>query len=418
MADRPIILVYDRGAFVPFAQALAESGADVLYHGEWRELAPISRNALIGRDVPGIQRVDSFWSFIDEADAIVFPWTGDGDMQHWLRQKGYPVWGSGKAEMLEQDRGQFLDLLEKLGMPTPDTRRVIGLDDLEAILRNEEDLYLKTSFYRGDAETYHHETWEGTVSRFNTWKVNVGPHGREMEWLVQKPIKAKEIGYDGYSVNGFFPQRAAWGVEGKDSFYIGRTQLATEMPPCIQEANEALSDALKSLGMAGNYHNEIRITGEGQAYLTDPTCRCGSPPICTMSRWITNWTDIVMAGVKGEIVEPEFASEYAAEVALCSPWGDEHWMSVEIPEEVSPWVRLYRPVYYEGRPWCVPSDWIKTGSAIGLGPTPEAARDRAIEVAEQVKGDQLSFDKDVKGQMIQMWEGALVAYGQPEMKAA
>lgn len=402
------ILIYDRGAWIPFAQALAADGVEVLYFSEWREVAPSSRSALVGRDVPGVSRVDSFWAHIDEVDAIAFPDIGDGDLQTYLRDKGYPVWGCGKSEMLELDRYEFKNLLKKLGMPIVPTRHVIGLDALKSILVDEDDRYIKTSFFRGDFETFHHITWDVTEPWFRDLQHRLGPHGEEIEILVEDPVKAVEVGYDGFCIDGQFPKQSAWGLELKDSAYIG--QATRELPACLATANEAVAEALGKLGMRGCYSSEVRVAEDGTAYLSDPTCRCPSPPIGAMSMWVSNWAEIVLEGANGNLVEPRFVAEYACEIELASPWLEKDWLALEAPAEAIAHLRLRRPTVYGDRWWCVPHDWLDIlGSAVGLGPSPEAAIDAALAVAEQVEAIQVSYQKNAREALLNGWREALDA---------
>lgn len=402
----PTALIYDRGGFFPFAQALT-TGMRVLYFSEWREVAPSVKSAYIGRDVPGIERVDSFYDHLPDADVIVFPDIGDGDFQHWLREKGYPVWGTDRAEMLELDRHAFKGLMEKIGEPVINAEHIIGVDDLEAYLREHEDVYVKSSFFRGDLETFHHVTWDLSEPWFDDLVSRLGPHGLEAEFLVEDPVAGCEVGYDAYCIDGEFPLRAAWGVELKDAAYIGTWAEATKLPLVLQHLNDVMSGPLKTLGCRGNYSNEVRIAEDGTAYLNDPTCRCPSPPISLLSVWIQNWPDIVMGGAHGECVAPEFSAQYGVEIELRSDWLTEHWLALDIPAETMPWVRVRRPAVVDGRYWCVPHDWLDIcGSAIGLGPTPEAAIDAALDVADQIKGYQVEYNHHCKDELLDAWQQA------------
>ena len=401
--NRPRILIFDRGSFLTFAESLA-GAAEVLYFSEFRELASYSKNAMVGRDVPGITRVDSFWNHIDSVDAIAFPDIFDGDLQEWLRGKGYPVWGCGRSEMLELDRGEFRRLLKKLGLAVIPYRLVVGLDDLEAILREENDLYLSTSFFRGDFETTHWDTWETMSGWFAGLRKSLGPYADDIEVIVAKPVKAREIGYDGYSVGSQFPILGAWGVELKDKGYIGAQCPVSEMPECIQVANDALGPVLGKLGMQGNYSNEIRVAEDGTFYINDPACRVGSPPGECMSLWITNWAEIVLEGAHGRLIEPEFDAPYAAEIELRSDWLQTDWLGLTIPAEVEPYVRLRRACVKDGRWWCVPSSWLDIlGAAVGFGDTPEAALQTAAENAAQVQGIDVECDHHAEQQLLELW---------------
>lgn len=411
---RPRILVVDNGAFLSFAQALVPD-ADVLYFSHFGEVAPSSKNAMVGRDVPGIERVDSLWNHIDDVDVIAFPDVGDGDLQVHLRKAGYAVWGSAKAEMLELDRGEFKRLLLKLGMPVVDTRHVVGLDALRTILEHEDDLYIKTSFFRGDFESFHHITWDLSEPWWQELAYRMGPHGPEMETLVEVPAPGIEIGYDSFVIDGQFPENAAWGIEYKDKGYIGQHVPASALPPCLSEANEVLAEPLRVMGARSCYSNEVRVTDDGTAYISDPACRCGAPPFAAMSLWITNWVDIVMAGARGELVEPEYAAPYAAEIELTkqykdtsmATWLEHQWMALDIPAAAVPWIRLRRPVVVQGRWWSVPHAWLDiVGSAVGLGNTAEEAIDAALAIADQIKAPQLGYNEHAKDELMKTWSEA------------
>lgn len=424
--SRPRILVVDRGSFFTFAQCLA-ADAEVFFFSEFRNVAAMSKNALVGRDVPGVERVDSMWNVIDDVDVIAFPDVGDGDMQHWLRKQGYAVWGTGKAEMLELDRWQFKQLLKRLDLPIVPTRHVIGLDELEKILIKEDDLYLKTSFFRGDLETFHHVNYDLSRPWLDELRYRLGPHAQEIEVLVEDPVATVELGYDGYCIDGEFPSVASWGLELKDCAYISRSCDAHQMPECIQDTNAALADAMKALGVRGNFASEIRVADDGTAYINDPTFRCPSPPISALSVWISNWVEIVVAGAHGECVDPMFRAEYAAEIELAkinkatgmATYLEHQWMAVDIPDAVEPWVRLRRPVVYDGRYWCIPEAWLDiAGSVVGLGATPEAAIDAALANAEQIQGPQLSYNTNAKQELLDGWSKAQEACKSREGQAA
>lgn len=411
---RPRILVVDNGAFLSFGQALVPD-ADVLYFSTWGAVAPSSKDAMVGRDVPGIERVDSLWNYIDDVDVVAFPDIGFGDLQTHLRQNGYAVWGSGKAEMLEVDRWEFKRLLMKLGMPVVETRHVIGLDALRTILEKEDDLYVKTSFFRGDFESFHHVTWDLSEPWWQELAYRMGPHGPEMETLVEVPAPGSEVGFDGFVIDGRFSTQSAWGIECKDHGYIGQTVSVSDLPSCLIEANEVLAEPLRVMGARSCYSNEVRVTEDGTAYISDPACRCGAPPFAAMSLWITNWVEIVVAGASGDLVEPEYAAPFAAEIELAkqfkdtsmATWLEHQWLALEITPAALPWVRLRRPVVIDNRWWSIPHSWLDiVGSAVGLGETPEEAIDAALRVADQVKGIQLTYDPHIREELLDGWKTA------------
>jgi len=415
---KPVILVVDRGAFLPFGQALVPD-ASVLWFSEFRDVASYAKNAMVGRDVPGMERVDSMWSYIDDVDCVAFPDCGDGDMQSYLREHGYAVWGSGKAEMLELDRYQFRKLLETLDMPVIPYRHVVGLDALRSILRDENDLYVKSSFTRGDLETFGHKTWHLSKSWFTDLKNRLGPHGDEIELIVEEKVPGIEIGFDGWSVDGMFPKRSLWGVELKDQAFVGRVQDVSDMPRCLSEVNEQISESLAALGMRGNFSTEVRVAENGTAYFIDPCCRAGSPPMACLSVLVSNWPEIVLGGSHGELIEGEFEAEYAAEIEIKSEWSTHNWGAIEFPDELAPLVRLRRAAMVDGKWWVVPHAWMNiVGSAVGLGDSPEEAIDAAIDVAEQIEGQDLEWNRNCKDEVLTLWSEAQEQCDKATTKAA
>lgn len=389
-------LLFDRGAYLFFAQALASAGDQVWYYNASQDFMAKSSDAIVGRGYPGVDRVDSFWAYLDDADTIVFPDVGDGDLQHYLRQKGHHVWGSGKSEMLELDRWQFLKLLEDMSEAVPETERVLGIPELRKALRSrEEDCWLKTSFFRGDFETQHCERYDILKPWIDDLALRLGPRADDIEILIQESLEGVEPGYDGYCINGQFPKAACWGWEAKDSSYVGKTSDFNEMPQALRETAEIMSMPLRTLGMQGSFHSEVRVAKNGQAYLTDPTCRLGSPPGEVMSMLITNWPDIVTAGARGKVVEPEFAAKYGCQIMLKSTyWVLEHFLPVGIPKELEPYLQLRRGTILDGKLWAVPSEDLELiGSALGIGDTVDEACEMALEVAGAIEALELSFDK-------------------------
>ena len=61
-------------------------------------------------------------------------------IQAELRKQGYPVWGSGRGMILEQDRVFFMDKLAELGLDVPPYEKVTGLTNLALFLKDKEDI--------------------------------------------------------------------------------------------------------------------------------------------------------------------------------------------------------------------------------------------------------------------------------------
>ena len=147
-------LIYDLGLFPWLGPVLAQQFKTVYYFSPYQDAWPVSRKSMYGLGLPGVQRVNDFYDFVDEADLIVFPDVGAGDLQMFLRRQGYPVWGAGASEMLELDRVELKRVLKANGMDVPRTWFPEGMDALRAHLEDpaHEDEFIKISEYRGEGE--------------------------------------------------------------------------------------------------------------------------------------------------------------------------------------------------------------------------------------------------------------------------
>ncbi len=407
MTKRLTALVYDSGDFVHFAQAISASFDRVLYFSSWMSSHPHQRDTLVG-DFPGITRVNWFWKYIDRADVIVFLDCGDGDLITWLRKKGYRVWGCGLSDNLELDRANYRRVLDRLNLAVVPAETIIGIDELEKFLRKpgNADRYVKCSFFRGDFETHHHESWFLSQVWFEDTKRKLGPGGDSAVFICEEEVPAVEPGYDGYSVDGQFPSIGMWGWEYKNRAYVMRVQPFAQMPSAISII-DALGPDLKMLGMRGNFHTEQRIADNGEVYITDPCTRLGSPPGEIMGMLITNWADIIYKGAAGEIVDPVTISPYAAQIVKYSEYAEDNYISFEIPDVLMPYFRFRRGFRdKKGLFWSIPDRHLdQVGSAIGFGNTPEEAIQMAAHVADKVRGYRLEHAPDAEDKLLELIQG-------------
>jgi hypothetical protein len=90
------VIVSDTGMHTFVAEKLAETFAEVYYHIPESSSFPQSTKAKIGSGL-NITRIYDLWKYIDKADIIMFTDLNDGELQHWLRGKGYNVFGAGRG---------------------------------------------------------------------------------------------------------------------------------------------------------------------------------------------------------------------------------------------------------------------------------------------------------------------------------
>jgi hypothetical protein len=387
-------IVYDRGERLSLASKLGEKLKKVWYYRPESSSYPMSLQDQIGRGLETVEKINNFLSYIDKADYLIYFDVYDGEDQDFYRQKGYTVFGGGLSSKLELDKILFLDILEKYDLPIPETYLAKGMDPMMTYLEGKKDKFIKSVRYRGDFETYHFINMKRAESWFNDLRDKVGRNSKTIEALIQELVKsACEPGYDGFNINGACPNNSLVGYEDKDKLILSR--VFPETPEVLASINDALAPFFKGKGMRGHWTIESRITDEGVVYPLDPTIRSPSPSGELMCEIYDNYTEAVLEIAEGKVPELEPNAEYAAEIILKSQWHKEHELCVEFPKEIERWVKLKNYTVRNGTHYCIPNGGQEFfGAVIGLGKTPEEAKKKAIEHAEQIGADELQFDCD------------------------
>jgi phosphoribosylamine-glycine ligase len=383
------VLIFDYGQFVELAITLSKSFGRTLYYAPWIAGGnPTSRMLRIGQGFEGVERVEEIWPHIDDVDLFVFPDVYEAGLQEYLVGLGKRVWGCRSGAELELDRPASKELSKKLGIDIAPYTVVEGFDALRKHLKTHKDVFVKISGTRGDMETFHSPDYAATEQRLDELEHNLGAHKKIMEFVVEDAINdAVEIGYDGYTVDGRFPQMALAGVEAKCKAYVGRTMRYRELPKDVRSINDKLAPALQKYGYRGFLSTEIRCNDDG-AYLIDPCARCGTPPNEVYQVMIKNLAEILWEGAQGVMLEPEYAAKCGAMVLLQSEWGEDNWQHVSFPESIRAYVKLHNATVIDGEYYVVPhmDRRAQIGAVIGMGDTADAAIKQCKERAEQVEG--------------------------------
>lgn len=330
--------VVDNGWFPHIAQCLAAQMKKVFYCGPARTAMPRIADAVVGDGFEGMERVTDLWSVKDQCGLFVFPDIGFYGEQRELISQGLPVWGHHGADELETDKGLFLSTLKDLGMNVPPHQVIRGLTHLRDYLRDQEDLYIKVSRWRGDWETFHWRNWTMDESALDCAAYRFGPVKDLILFYVFEPIDTEiEDGVDTWCVNGQWPKRVLHAMERKDKSLLGAMQDFADVAEPVRAVNEAIGPVLEKYGYAGAFSTEVRLND--RAWFIDPTCRFGSPPSQLQTVLITNLPDVIWRGANGEVVEPESPEEIGAQVLITTDREKKEWATVELPEELRPWVK-------------------------------------------------------------------------------
>ncbi len=389
-------IVYDRGLYLYLAQKLGESLEKVWFYRPESNPYPLGALGEIGEGLPEVEVITNFWEYVDQADIICFFDCYDGDFAHFLKSKGYNVFSSLKSEIMEVDKVYFLQYMAEVGLPVSPTYRAEGLDDLVKHLEKAKgDKYLKTSYYRGDFETYKYKNMEQFKPWLNDLKARIGQRADHIEILVQDPIKsAVEVGYDGFCVDGRYPDNSMVGYEIKDHGFVGRVFEKT--PAVLQGVNDLFSPVFKTLGYQGHFSTEIRITKTGETHFIDATCRAPSPPAELMCELYTNYAEAVVDIAYGRLPALKARSLYGAEIILTSPWNDKHELCVQFPKDLARWIKLKNHKKSGDDYYCIPNNNGGIfGGVVGLGDTVEEATKACLDVMEYIEADEMEFDEAV-----------------------
>lgn len=382
------VLVYDLGQFLEIAVRLSRDFGRVLYFSPWATSFPKSNAKMIGEGIRGVERVESIWPYIDNVDLFVFTDVYEADLQEYLRKQGKRVWGCGGSDWLELDRARSKERLAKAGVDIGPYEVIIGLDALREHLRKHDDQHVKISKTRGDMETFHSPNFDEIEPRLDELEHNLGAKKKVMQFIVEQGIPdAIEVGYDGYSIDGVFPQNALVGVEVKDKAYVGKTMRYGALPEAVRSVNAKLSPILKREKHRGFMSTEIRIAKEG-AFLIDPCQRCGSPPSELYQNLIENLGEVMWHGADGIVVEPEFAGKWGAQVILLSDWADKNWQQVSFPKELRDNVKLRNFTIIDGEFYVIPqqSTYPEIGAVVATGNTAKEAIENCRAIAKDVDG--------------------------------
>ena len=354
-------MVVDCGLFSHFAETLAKDYGKVLFFNpSWKRAFPMSRERYIADGLPNVEVVKNFYDEKDRADIFIFPDGGHGDWQIDLLKQGKLVWGSRRADELEQDRWAFKqEILKGLDMPVQPMERLVGITKLREHLKKHkgEVKYVKLSEERGDMESGR---YEGDYDMANeAWlkqlDVTLGVLADDTEFIAEDKIDAVvEMGGDHYCIDGRYPESTLWGLEQKNASYIGAMVAYGDLPEPIQWANEKLSPILAQLGYRGGYSSELRVTKTGKVFYSDPCFRFPSPPSQGYPLVIGNWGDITWYGAQGILVKPRKLADYLIIAMIYAEHCDTRWLKYTYPKELADHYRFSFSMMLNGQRWTLP----------------------------------------------------------------
>lgn len=399
------ILVVDNGLFVSFARMLARDFKKVYYYTPWQSAFPKTQQVSIGSGFEDIHRVNFPLAIADEVDLWVFLDLNHCDLQTFLESRGARVWGARNGEELELDRWEFKQYLKRIGLPVQPCEKLIGMDALREYLKKVKDKYVKTSFVRGDFETFRHDTYDLSEPRLDELEHVLGPTKRDYEFIVEDEIKdAVEVGYDGFCVDGKFPSHAMMAYEVKDCGMVGVALTNNELCEPVRYVNDKLRTALSGYKYRGFLSTEIRYTKNKVPFFIDPCCRLGTPSNELLQELFDGWATVLWNGAEGRLESPKVKAKYCCMAVIHSEWAVNDWMSLSYPKELDDFVKLRFHTRLQGKNYVAPQHvgLPDLGGVVGSGVTLLDAVAQCSERAKQVKGYQVKVDLSSIGKALEV----------------
>ena len=405
------ILVYDHGLNTEAAIKLSEAGHSVGYYSEWREAFPRCVNESVGLGLEGLERVNGLMLACERADMICcFDTNSDDLVEYWQTRslldddrQGYDkaIFGAGRAETLEKDRSFLKDILRAAKQPIAKYKIIKGVDALIDFLRlpANENVFVKIDGqFRGDNETFHHETWLKTMAgELGALLMSFGAYSNKVEFMVEWPIESiVEVGYDGFAARGGYTDGLV-GYESKDKSYAAVFRKYNDMPKCLVDANKAVAPVFVDSGTPTIFSTELRGKAKDKWYLIDPCVRAPHPPLAAELEHFKNFANVVcaLAGVAGDMrwINPIPTTLYSCAVEVKSDELKEHWCDVEFDRKYRHLVKLQRACKIDGTYYALPGSVVAC-NVVGLGSTFKAAKAECIKVLDTVRVPGMEYDLD------------------------
>jgi hypothetical protein len=392
------VCIVDNGLFVSFARTIAKGFGRTLYHKPFQSAFPRTNDLAPGRGFPELEWCEQPLLEADDIDLWVFLDLYQSGLQTYLREHGARVWGAGVGEDIELHRWEFKEKLKELGLPVQHCEHIRGMDDLRRYLKSHKGVcFVKTSFVRGDFETFKCENYNIVEPRLDELAHTLGIKKDTYEFIVEDEIPdAVEIGFDGFTINGEYPKTAMMAYEVKDAGMIGAVKTYDSLAEPVKLINTKMRPLFKDSSYQGFFCTEIRYTKSKQAYFIDPCCRLGTPSNELLQELFDDWPNVVWSGAEGLLVTPKTKARFGCLAIIKSEWATNDWLSLTYPRTLDDYVKLRFHVRKGSKDYIVPQviGMPDVGVVVGTGDSLNAAIAQCKQRAKEVKGFQVEIKLD------------------------
>jgi len=332
------VLIWDTGLSMEHAVRLGRDFQKVYYFTPYQTQYPKFQDFCIGLGMEGIEKVKHFFDYCDAVDLIVFFDIGMGDLCHFLRQKGYRVFGAGWAEYLENRRFEVRRLQEKIGLPTQQTTRIRGVSRLREYLKKNDNQFVKLDIFRGDIESFFAKDYDSVEMIIDEIESTFGPHKEDYEFIAEQYIPTEiEIGVDGWFCQRFL-RPLLIGIEYQKGCYIGK--VMDTAPSYLENTLERLTPTLQKLDCRSAVSTEERVISPDKSYLIDLCMRLPFPLSASYTEFITNFSELVWNIAEGNPIDIQYQDTYVGALPLESSHALNHWLKLEFPEDLRKHIKL------------------------------------------------------------------------------
>lgn len=401
--------VIDFGNYIGVARRLAKDFKRVLYYcpyviNGFPEHNPVD----IGRGVFEIEKITDWEDYYEEIDIFVFPDLYFAGLQEMLRRQGKIVFGSGRGQIMETDRGMMKSLQRDLGLPLNEYEEVEGLYELEELLKVTEDKYIKSGL-RGDNETFHHTNYVLSKEELKGMKHRMGIFDKKEKYIIETPIESiAEIGIDTMVCDGQYLDESLTGIELKDVGYYGKMVDYDKLPKQLKLITDKLAPVFREYSYRGAYSNEVRVDKKNVGYLIDQTCRFPSPPTSLMLCMYENFSEVIWSIANGFLPTVKYKYKHGVQLIVKSDMAQTEPVALQFPMEYRDYIDIKNLVVDDDGTYYYTPNGVtmkECASVSGLGNTMEEAVKMATEISESLKGFDIKVNCDCIGDAKKQIEG-------------
>ena len=345
------VLIWDaNGLGIEHAIRMAKDVGKVWYFTPWQTGFPLFESYAHGYGLKDIEKVLHFFDYIDKADLIYFVDTGQGDCAHFLREKGYRVFGAGLGERMESERFKARQIQKKIGLPAQETVEVQGVTALRKYLMKHDNRFVKFDIFRGSLESFYSKDFKGSELLLDEIEMGFGPLKEEYKFIVEEAIdNAVEVGADGFFNGKKFLDTSLWGIEAG----IAYAGTYNPMPAVLKNTAEKLTPVLTKLKYRGAFSTEERTKNGKESFLVEITSRYPYSLSLVYTESIKNYSEVIWKVAGGEDVDiiPRF--KYAVCAPVESPHAEKYWLRLMFPEKLRHKIKLLQFCKNDGYYYCV-----------------------------------------------------------------